>query len=64
MPTKFVLFRRLAPTSPSPYHRTTRALPRTVRQSGSAQVTLVMDDGGGEGGVRNVEGDSSPFGRS
>jgi hypothetical protein len=29
---------------------------RTVRQSGSAQVTLVMDDGEG-GGYQNVEGD-------
>jgi hypothetical protein len=53
--TKFVLFRTTGTTEPEPI-LINPAHVRTVRQSGSAQVTLVMDDGEG-GGYQNVEGD-------
>jgi hypothetical protein len=53
MSTKFVCFINAHARKPilvNPDHV------RTVRQSGSAQVTQVMDDGEG-GGYQNVEGD-------
>ena len=55
MSTKFVLF-KTAGTDKSEPILINPAHVRTVRQSGSAQVTLVMDDGEG-GGYQNVEGD-------
>jgi hypothetical protein len=55
MSTKFVLFRTAGTNEPEPI-LINPAHVRTVRQSGSAQVTLVMDDGEG-GGYQNVEGD-------
>jgi hypothetical protein len=63
MSTKFVLFRTAGTNEPEPILINPTHV-RTVRQSGSAQVTLVMDDGEG-GGYQNVEGDPlNPFGRS
>src|SRR4029077_3302861 len=55
MSTEFVLFRTAGTNEPEPI-LINPAHVRTVRQSGSAQVTLVMDDGEG-GGYQNVEGD-------
>ena len=55
MSTQFVLFRTAGTSEPEPI-LINPAHVRTVRQSGSAQVTLVMDDGEG-GGYQNVEGD-------
>ena len=55
MSTKFVLFRTAGTNEPEPI-LINPAHVRTVRQSGSAQVTLVMDDGEGCG-YQNVEGD-------
>jgi len=55
MSTKFVLFSTAGTNEPEPI-LINPAHVRTVRQSGSAQVTLVMDDGEG-GGYQNVEGD-------
>ena len=55
MSTKFVLFRTAGTNEPEPI-LINPAHVRTVRQSGSDQVTLVMDDGEG-GGYQNVEGD-------
>jgi hypothetical protein len=55
MSTKFVLFRTAGTNEPEPI-LINPAHVRTVRQSGPAQVTLVMDDGEG-GGYQNVEGD-------
>jgi hypothetical protein len=55
MVTEFVLFRTAGTNEPEPI-LINPAHVRTVRQSGSAQVTLVMDDGEG-GGYQNVEGD-------
>ena len=55
MATEFVLFRTAGTNEPEPI-LINPAHVRTVRQSGSAQVTLVMDDGEG-GGYQNVEGD-------
>jgi hypothetical protein len=52
MSTKFVLFKTAGTNEPEPI----LINPATVRQSGSSQVTLVMDDGEG-GGYQNVEGD-------
>ena len=54
MSTEFVLFRTAGTNEPEPI-LINPAHVRTVRQSGSAQVTLVMDDGEG-GGYQNVEG--------
>jgi hypothetical protein len=54
MATEFVLF-KTAGTDESEPILINPAHVRTVRQSGSAQVTLVMDDGEG-GGYQNVEG--------
>ena len=55
MSTKFVLFRTAGTNEAEPI-LINPAHVRTVRQSGSALVTLVMDDGEG-GGYQNVEGD-------
>jgi hypothetical protein len=55
MSTKFVLFRTAGTDEPEPI-LINPAHVRTARQSGSSQVTLVMDDGEG-GGYQNVEGD-------
>ena len=55
MSTKFVLFRTAGTNEPEPI-LINPAHVRTVRESGSDQVTLVMDDGEG-GGYQNVEGD-------
>jgi hypothetical protein len=55
MSTQFVLFRTAGTSEPEPI-LINPAHVRTVRQNGSAQVTLVMDDGEG-GGYQNVEGD-------
>ena len=55
MSTEFVLFRTAGTNEPEPI-LINPAHVRTVRQSGSAQVTLVMDDGEG-GGYQSVEGD-------
>ena len=55
MSTEFVMFRTAGTNEPEPI-LINPAHVRTVRQSGSAQVTLVMDDGEG-GGYQNVEGD-------
>jgi hypothetical protein len=55
MSTKFVLFKTAGTNEPEPI-LINPAHVRTVRQSGPAQVTLVMDDGEG-GGYQNVEGD-------
>jgi hypothetical protein len=48
MSTEFVLFRTAGTNEPEPI-LINPAHVRTVRQSGSAQVTLVMDDGEGGG---------------
>ena len=57
MSTEFVLFRTAGTGTNEPEPILINpAHVRTVRQSGSAQVTLVMDDGEG-GGYQNVEGD-------
>ena len=64
MSTEFVLFRTAGTGTNEPEPILINpAHVRTVRQSGSAQVTLVMDDGEG-GGYQNVEGDLKSFGRS
>jgi hypothetical protein len=64
MSTEFVLFRTAGTGTNEPEPILINpAHVRTVRQSGSAQVTLVMDDGEG-GGYQNVEGDLNQFGRS
>jgi hypothetical protein len=55
MSTQFVLFRTAGTSEPEPI-LINPAHVRNVRQNGSAQVTLVMDDGEG-GGYQNVEGD-------
>ena len=55
MSTEFVLFRTAGTNEPEPI-LINPAHVRAVRQSGLAQVTLVMDDGEG-GGYQNVEGD-------
>jgi hypothetical protein len=56
MSTNFVLFRTAGTNEEPEPILVNPAHVRTVRQSGSAQVTLVMDDGEG-GGYQNVEGD-------
>ena len=55
MSTRFVLFKTAGTDEPEPI-LINPAHVRTARQSGSAQGTLVMDDGEG-GGYQNVEGD-------
>ena len=55
MSTKFVLFKTNGTNESEPI-LIDAAHVRTVRQSGPAQITLVMDDGEG-GGYQNVEGD-------
>ena len=54
MSTEFVLFRTAGTNEPEPI-LINPAHVRTVRQSGSDQVTLVMDDGEG-GGYQNDGG--------
>jgi hypothetical protein len=55
MSAKFVLFKTAGTNEPEPI-LINPAHVRSVRESGSAQVTLVMDNGEG-GGYQNVEGD-------
>ena len=62
MSTKFVLFRTAGTNEPEPI-LINPAHVRTVRQSGSAQVTLVMDDGKAVV-IRTWRATLNPFGRS
>ena len=62
MSTEFVLFRTAGTNEPAPI-LINPAHVRTVRQSGSAQVTLVMDEGKAVV-IRTWRGTLSPFGRS